>query len=167
MKDINNIEINSNISVQEAEAMYSEYFESAESILVAKCSYPCVYSYAYGRCCLMSGDRCERCPSDIRLKNIISDNLDGLSQIERLSVKNFTYKDDLVKTVHVGVIAQDLEKIFPNAVIAGEDGYLSIRTEDIFYAMVNSIKELSRKNTELEDTVNSLKEEIKAIKSCL
>ena len=81
-------------------------------------------------------------PSDIRLKNVSGDNTAGLKEINALEVKNYTYKDDKEKTPHVGVIAQQLQKIFPNSVIKGEDGYLRIRTEEIFYAMVNSIKEL-------------------------
>ena len=80
--------------------------------------------------------------SDIRLKNVSGDNTAGLKEINAIEVKNYTYKDDKEKTPHVGVIAQQLQKIFPNSVIKGEDGYLRIRTEEIFYAMVNSIKEL-------------------------
>ncbi len=80
--------------------------------------------------------------SDIRLKNVSGDSTAGLKEINALEVKNYTYKNDKEKTPHVGVIAQQLQKIFPNSVFEGEDGYLRIKTEEIFYAMVNSIKEL-------------------------
>lgn len=80
--------------------------------------------------------------SDEKLKNIIGDNIAGLKEINQIEVKNYTYKADEKKTPHVGVIAQQLQKIFPNSVTKDEDGYLRIRTEEIFYAMVNSIKEL-------------------------
>lgn len=80
--------------------------------------------------------------SDIRLKNVSGDSTAGLKEINALEVKNYTYKDDKEKTPHVGVIAQQLQKIFPNSVFEGDDGYLRIKTEEIFYAMVNSIKEL-------------------------
>lgn len=80
--------------------------------------------------------------SDIRLKNVSGDSTAGLKEINALEIKNYTYKDDKEKTPHVGVIAQQLKKIFPNSVFEGEDGYLRIKTEEIFYAMVNSIKEL-------------------------
>lgn len=80
--------------------------------------------------------------SDARLKNIFGDNKAGLKEINALEVKNFTYKNDKEKTPHVGVIAQQLQKVFPNSVTKDEKGYLMIRTEEIFYAMVNSIKEL-------------------------
>ncbi|MBE7704731.1 MAG: prepilin-type N-terminal cleavage/methylation domain-containing protein [Cyanobacteria bacterium SIG29] len=81
-------------------------------------------------------------PSDIRLKNVSGDSVAGLKEINALEVKNYTYKNDKEKTPHVGVIAQQLQKVFPNSVTKDEDGYLRIRTEEIFYAMVNSIKEL-------------------------
>ena len=80
--------------------------------------------------------------SDARLKNISGDSTAGLKEINALEVKNYTYKKDEKKTPHVGVIAQQLQKVFPNSVFEGEDGYLKIKTEEIFYAMVNSIKEL-------------------------
>ena len=80
--------------------------------------------------------------SDERLKNISGNSSAGLKEINALEVKNYTYKNDKAKTPHVGVIAQQLIKIFPNSVFEDESGYYRIKTEEIFYAMVNSIKEL-------------------------
>ena len=97
------------------------------------------------------------CPtsSDIRLKNVSGDSVAGLKDVKKLNVVNYTYKADKAKTPHVGVIAQDLKTVFPNAVKKDSDGYYKIRQEDMFYAMVNSIQELSDKNTKLEaSTVN-------------
>lgn len=98
--------------------------------------------------------------SDSRLKNISGDNTAGLAEINKLEVKNFTYKKDEKKTPHVGVIAQQLQKIFPNAVTKDKDGYLMIRTEDIFYAMVNSIKELCAKLQDLTAKITGLDKRI-------
>ncbi len=80
--------------------------------------------------------------SDVRLKNVTGDSTAGLKEINALEVKNFTYKDDKKKTPHVGIIAQQLKNVFPNSVIKDKKGYYRIKTEEIFYAMVNSIKEL-------------------------
>lgn len=80
--------------------------------------------------------------SDRRLKNV-SETFDlGLDKIRKLKVYNYTFKKDTKKTPRVGVIAQDLQKIFPDAITKDENGYLMIRQEDMFYAMVNSIKQL-------------------------
>lgn len=94
--------------------------------------------------------------SDIRLKNVSGDSTAGLKEINALEVKNYTYKNDKEKTPHVGVIAQQLQKIFPNSVFEGDDGYLRIKTEEIFYAMVNSIKELFAQIQDLTDKVVGL-----------
>lgn len=109
--------------------------------------------------------------SDARLKNISGDSTAGLKEINALEVKNYTYKNDKEKTPHVGVIAQQLQKVFPNSVIKGDDGYLRIKTEEIFYAMVNSIKELftqiqdlTAKITGLDKRISELEAQNKALK---
>lgn len=98
--------------------------------------------------------------SDIRLKDVSGDNTAGLKEINALNVKNYTYKNDKEKTPHVGVIAQDLQKIFPNSVFAAQDGYLKIKTEEIFYAMVNSIKELCAQIQDLTAKMTGLDKRI-------
>ena len=80
--------------------------------------------------------------SDERLKNITGDNTSGLKEILQIKVKNYTMKNDKTKEPLVGVIAQELQKIFPNSVFEGKDGYLRIKRDEIFYACVNAIKEL-------------------------
>ena len=96
--------------------------------------------------------------SDLRLKNLKGENNDGLAKIRQLKVYNYTFKDDKVKTPHVGVVAQELRKIFPQAVSedkSTKEKYLLIRNEDMFYAMVNAIKEL---DTTLQNIVKQVKE---------
>ena len=95
-----------------------------------------------------------------RLKDISGDSTIGLKEINALEVKNYTYKNDENKTPHVGVIAQQLQKVFPNSVFADDKGYLKIKTEEIFYAMVNSIKELFVKIQDLTAKVTGLDKRI-------
>ena len=99
-------------------------------------------------------------PSDERLKDNISDNNAGLKEITALEVKNYTYKNDKDKTPHVGVIAQQLQKVFPNSVIKGKDGYLSITKDEIFYALVNSVKELCKSIQDLTAKITGLDKRI-------
>lgn len=106
--------------------------------------------------------------SDRRLKNVGEEITTGLDKIKELKVYNYTFKDDTEKTSFVGVIAQDLQKVFPNAVTKGEDGYLRIRWEDMFYSMVNAIKELDAKFEALVVKVQKaidLEEEVKALRA--
>ena len=116
--------------------------------------------------------------SDRKLKNIKGENKSGLDKIRQLKVFNYTFKADKLKTPHVGVIAQDLQKIFPDAVSKDKDGYLTIRLSDMFYALVNSVKELNKyiegiyaqvdvlnsKITKLEQRKDSLKIQNKQLK---
>ena len=74
-------------------------------------------------------------------------------------------------------MAQDLQKIFPNAVTKGEDGFLRIRMEDMFYAVVNAVKELAnmfdrqderivqleKENKELHKTINDLEKRLEKL----
>jgi len=92
--------------------------------------------------------------SDRRLKNVKGEFTGGLDKIRELQPYNFTFKKDNKKTPLVGVMAQDLQKVFPDAVTKGEKGYLMIRQEDMFYAMINSIKQLDKM---VQNLINGLK----------
>lgn len=101
--------------------------------------------------------------SDARLKNIIGENKAGLKEIMQVQVKNYTMKRDKKKEVLVGVIAQELQKIFPNSVIEGRDGYLRIKRDEIFYACINAIKELNNMFKDLAAKVTGLDEKIRLL----
>ncbi|MBQ3641707.1 tail fiber domain-containing protein, partial [bacterium] len=94
--------------------------------------------------------------SDARLKNIKGDFKAGLDEINKIEVKKFTFKNDKAKKLKVGVIAQQLQKVFPNSVLKGDDGYLMINTDEMFYAMINSIKQLYAKFQDLAAKVTGL-----------
>jgi hypothetical protein len=95
--------------------------------------------------------------SDRRLKYVGKENNDGLAKLRQIKVFNYTFKKDPQKTPRVGVMAQDLQKIFPHAVKKGADGFLTIRMEDMFYAVINAIKELDTRVSRLEKENKELK----------
>ena len=80
--------------------------------------------------------------SDVRLKTDISENTAGIEKLLMVMPYNYTYKADKASKPQVGVIAQDLQKYFPNSVSVDEDGYLSIRWDEMFFATINSVKSL-------------------------
>ena len=94
--------------------------------------------------------------SDRRLKTDITENNDGLEKLLELRPFNYTFKSDLFGVPQVGVIAQDLQKIFPNAVTKGKDGYLAIRWDEMFYAMINAIKTLGAKIEKIASDISGL-----------
>lgn len=101
--------------------------------------------------------------SDERLKTNIALNNDGLEQILGLVPYNYTYKSDKSKKLQVGVIAQDLQKVFPTSVFKGEDGYLRIRWDEMFYACINSIKTLFKKIEAAAADILNMEKEAKTI----
>ena len=105
--------------------------------------------------------------SDRRLKYVGKESTNGLKKIKQLKVFNYTFKKDETKTPHVGVIAQDLQKVFPDAVKKGKDGFLTIRFEDMFFAMVNAIKELDLKYEAQEKRINELEARIEKLEAKL
>ena len=114
---------------------------------------------------LLNAESFEKKYSDRRLKYVLKDNKDGLAKIKQLKIFNYVYKKDTTKTPHVGVIAQDLQKVFPNAVQKGKDGFLTIRMEDMFYAVINAIKELDAKYQAQEKRINDLEKRIEKLEA--
>ena len=79
--------------------------------------------------------------SDKRLKENIRSARYGLNEVRKINVYNFNYKNDL-KTPKIGVIAQEVQKIIPEAIIKMENGYLTVIFDWILYPMVNAIQEI-------------------------
>jgi hypothetical protein len=96
--------------------------------------------------------------SDIRLKENISENTFAISKILQVNPYYFTYKNEAANKLHVGVMAQDLEKYFISAVSADMNGYKNIRWDEMFFATINSVKSL-------DDSVNKLNSEIVVMES--
>lgn len=110
--------------------------------------------------------------SDRRLKNIGTRNLAGLKELNQLKIYDYTFKNDKSKHSQIGVMAQDLQKVFPNSVFEGPDGYLRIRWDEMFFASINAIKELDRKivslvnrATKVETQIAKLEQENISLKS--
>lgn len=101
--------------------------------------------------------------SDIRGKDILRNFGRGLSEIDQIETKIFNYKYDPNKRDVVGLIAQELETIIPEAVSKGNfeytvegvkyeyTDYRMIDQTYLFYTMLNAIKELSAKVKILEN----------------
>ncbi len=103
--------------------------------------------------------------SDIRKKNVGEIYTGSLAELDKLKFYHFTFKDDKTNTPQIGVIAQDLQKVFPNAVKEGDDGYLRVRWDEMFYAAINAIKELNTKVCALAENVQNIIKDITDLKT--
>lgn len=102
--------------------------------------------------------------SDARLKNVHSNFTAGLNAITELQPVNFTWKsDDQNASMQVGLIAQNVQKVLPEAVTIGNDSEnsLGINPNVITVTLVNAIKELKAENDELKTVVCEIKPDAK------
>jgi hypothetical protein len=100
-------------------------------------------------------------PSDGTLKDVGGTYDRGLEEILALNPVCYHYKKNNAlqlpyERTFYGYIAQDVEKIIPEAVLHGEDGYLKMVGDPILLALVNAVKELSAENDELQTQLNKL-----------
>ncbi len=92
--------------------------------------------------------------SDIKLKENIEVIPDALDKVKQLKGITFNYKKD--GKVSTGLIAQDLEKVLPEAVYEAsavdddEDKHLAVRYGNTVGLLVEAIKELEARVKELE-----------------
>jgi hypothetical protein len=86
--------------------------------------------------------------SDRRLKKNIHDTECGLSEIERLNPTEFTWKDD--GRDDIGLIAQEVQKVIPKAVVPLDSGILTINYAAVVAVLINAVQELSQRVEELE-----------------
>jgi hypothetical protein len=93
--------------------------------------------------------------SDGRLKNLTGNFNKGLVEIAALQPVKFFYKDENPFELpsdqeQIGFIAQDMQKVFPEAVHQGKDGYLDFNMHPVNIALVNAVKELKVENDRLK-----------------
>jgi hypothetical protein len=81
--------------------------------------------------------------SDITLKNNIQPVSNPLEKINQLSGYTFNWNHN--DKPAVGVMAQEVEKVFPEMVTTGIDGYKRVNYDSLVPVLIEAIKELSSK----------------------
>ena len=102
----------------------------------------------------VTGDITAFSTSDERLKSNITPILDGLDKVGEIQ----GYEYDWIENEHhtntghdIGVIAQEIEKIAPEAVTTRDNGYKAVKYEKLIPILIQAIKELNDKVKQLED----------------
>ncbi|MFL5763840.1 MAG: tail fiber domain-containing protein [Bacteroidia bacterium] len=106
--------------------------------------------------------------SDERLKNIHGAYTKGLNEILALQPITYNYKnvgdrqfpDDVLSQEFAGFSAQEVQKVFPEAVKTGADGYLNFDIHPILIAYVNAIKEQQKQIEELKKKMEEQQKQI-------
>jgi Chaperone of endosialidase/Major tropism determinant N-terminal domain len=92
-----------------------------------------------------TGDVTAYSTSDERLKNNVQPITSALEKVEQISGVEYDWNTELQSTYtghDVGVLAQEIEKILPEAVTTREDGYKAVRYEKVVPLLIQAIKEL-------------------------
>ncbi len=117
-----------------------------------------VWGYGYGpiqRWNVNSGQICYATSpticSDIRLKKDFSNLSNSLALIIQLKGYNYYLRNEKNPNLQTGFIAQEIQKIFPELVNTGSDGYLSVDYTGLIPHLVESVKALKSENEELKE----------------
>lgn len=114
--------------------------------------------------------------SDMRLKDSRAPFTRSIDALMGLETIYFTYKKDNDLGLpsdreYVGIRAQDVQKVIPEAVSVDKKGYLQFTSDAVFWTMVNAIKELYHKWTQdsevLHQKVQNLEAENRAMRDYL
>ncbi len=95
-------------------------------------------------------------PSDERLKTDIKPISNVLDKLLQLNGVSFVWKNDETKKQNIGLIAQDVEKEFPEVVSTSEDGYKGIDYSKLTPILIEAVKELKAENDALKQRVEAL-----------
>jgi len=87
--------------------------------------------------------------SDERAKTNIKEIENSLAKIDTLRGVEFDWKKD--STHDVGIIAQDVQKVIPEATSLRTDGYLGVNYDKIIPLLINCIKELKQEVEQLKN----------------
>ncbi len=104
--------------------------------------------------------------SDGRLKTNIKNVSYGLADVMKMRPVTYNWKTDPTNNHMVGFIAQEMEKIIPEAVEApkSENDHYGVRYEELIPVLTKAIQELEAKNTALESRLEQLEKAVIALK---
>lgn len=104
--------------------------------------------------------------SDERLKTIKGEFNSGLKAVMQLQPLRYVYRPNNALDIksqqeHVGLGAQTLQKVIPEAVTRNDLGYLMVNNDPVIWTMLNAIKEQQLEIQKLRNEVEQLKVALK------
>ena len=108
--------------------------------------------------------------SDIRIKNVFYDVPNVLDKIEGISAFYYTLKEDKDKILKIGVSAQAVREVFPEAVTLitpdGYDAYYGVNYMQLLTAVgINGLKELYALVKSLQNRIEELESVVSTLKN--
>ena len=100
-------------------------------------------------------------PSDVRWKTNIHTIENSLEKISKIRGVSYEWKEPLKGTgKQIGLIAQEVEKVFPEVVSADNKGYKSVAYAQLVGPLVEAVKELKKENDRLKQDNKNIKKEL-------
>jgi hypothetical protein len=108
--------------------------------------------------------------SDARLKTVNGGFTGGLSQVMKIQPIHYRYKPDNAMGIrdtdeHIGVVAQDVQKIIPEAVTENSKGYLLVNNDPIIWTMLNAIKKQQKEIRALRSELRATRQTLQKVKA--
>jgi len=84
--------------------------------------------------------------SDIRLKDVTKPIQNAVESLSSLQTIYYSWKDSINKNLHIGLIAQEVEKVFPELVSESSiDGMKGVNYTELIPVLIKAIQELKAK----------------------
>jgi len=103
----------------------------------------------------VTGDITAFYTSDQRLKDNITPIPDALEKVISISGNTFDWNNESGKEgSDIGVVAQEILEVLPQAVTSRENGYLAVRYEKLVPLLIEAIKDLKTEIDDLKKSIN-------------
>ena len=106
--------------------------------------------------------------SDIRLKTEVHELSGNLQKVMALRPVTFRWRAPHPnQALNLGFIAQEVEKVFPELVYSGDDGFKSMSYSGLITPVIGAIKEQQELVLLHEKKIEALEEELAALKESI
>ena len=106
-----------------------------------------------GSCFINPNNAFTGCTSDLRLKTNIVPLDSELASVMALNPVTYTWISDASSTPHFGFIAQEVQKIFPDLVMQGPDGYYALNYAGFAPYLTRAIQEIASISGQFKDNL--------------
>ncbi len=99
--------------------------------------------------------------SDARLKKDVKPLSNSLESVMKIKPVSYTLKASGAQSM--GVIAQDMEKIYPQLVVKDNKGYMAVKYDALIAPLIDSVQILKKENDSLRKELKAVSDQLKEI----
>tara|TARA_R110002012_G_scaffold202923_2_gene372109 strand:+ start:24972 stop:27563 length:2592 start_codon:yes stop_codon:yes gene_type:complete len=98
--------------------------------------------------------------SDVRLKKEISKISGVLDRLVEVNGYTYHYIDQQDSVLHHGLIAQELQELFPDLAVMGANGYYSVNYQGLIPILIEALKEEHARVSGLQEEIDEMKAQL-------